>query len=221
MVARGDLGVEVGYAKLTGLQKRILHTARIFDRVTITATQMMESMIHSPVPTRAEVSDVANAVLDGTDAVMLSAETAAGKYPVEVVENMRSSASGAPPERLPWPVASEYQVAGDKVAFLQPNLAGLTLCDLGSLRCEPLDAGVDESNRFDWFLTPDAVWYRTPTPEVVRYDLAKRAITWRHAYAPTAFGVSLAVSPDERSLLVAREAPPLIDLMYAPRVAHK
>ena len=110
----------------------------------------------------------------------------------------------------------EYQVAGDKVAFMQPSLPGLTLCDLRSLRCEPLDAAVDESNRFDWLLTRDAVWYRTPAPEVVRYDLSKRAITWRHPFAPTAFGLSLAVSPDERALLVAREAPVVIDLMYAP-----
>ena len=83
MVARGDLGVEMGYAELTGLQKHIMQVARQHDRVMITATQMMESMIQSPVPTRAEVSDVANAVLDGTDAVMLSAETAVGKYPVK------------------------------------------------------------------------------------------------------------------------------------------
>ena len=88
MVARGDLAVEVGDAAVPALQKRMIRLARAKNKIAITATQMMESMILSPTPTRAEVSDVANAVLDGTDAVMLSAETAAGNYPVQTVESM-------------------------------------------------------------------------------------------------------------------------------------
>ena len=88
MVARGDLAVEVGDASVPALQKRMIRMAREHNKLTITATQMMESMVASPVPTRAEVSDVANAVLDGTDAVMLSAETASGMYPVETVLSM-------------------------------------------------------------------------------------------------------------------------------------
>jgi pyruvate kinase len=95
MVARGDLGVEMGYAELTGLQKTIIYESRLRNRVVITATQMMESMIQNPVPTRAEVSDVANAVMDGTDAVMLSAETAMGRYPIKAVRAMADVIEGA------------------------------------------------------------------------------------------------------------------------------
>ncbi|MBY4676730.1 pyruvate kinase [Marinobacterium arenosum] len=108
MVARGDLGVEIGDAELIGVQKHIIERARTFNRVVITATQMMESMIHSPMPTRAEVFDVANAVLDGTDAVMLSAETAAGDYPIQTVEAMARVIVGA--ERHPINRRSKHRI---------------------------------------------------------------------------------------------------------------
>ena len=108
MVARGDLGVEIGDAELIGVQKHIIDRSRALNRVVITATQMMETMITQPMPTRAEVFDVANAVLDGTDAVMLSAETAAGAYPIQTVEAMARVILGA--EKHPQAHTSKHRV---------------------------------------------------------------------------------------------------------------
>ena len=100
MIARGDLGVEIGDAELPAVQKRIIRIARSMDRAVITATQMMQSMIENPIPTRAEVFDVANAVIDGTDAVMLSAETATGKHVAKVIEAMDRICRGAETQRI-------------------------------------------------------------------------------------------------------------------------
>ncbi|MGL9759714.1 MAG: pyruvate kinase [Symbiopectobacterium sp.] len=108
MVARGDLGVEIGDQELVGIQKKLIRRARQLNRAVITATQMMESMIINPMPTRAEVMDVANAVLDGTDAVMLSAETAAGQYPAETVAAMASVCLGA--EKIPSINVSKHRL---------------------------------------------------------------------------------------------------------------
>ncbi|MGA7801106.1 MAG: pyruvate kinase [Gammaproteobacteria bacterium] len=109
MIARGDLGVEIGDAELPAVQKRIIQIARNMDKVAITATQMMQSMVESPIPTRAEVFDVANAVLDGTDAVMLSAETATGKYPARVVAAMDRICRGAERQRIDMGVERRTQ----------------------------------------------------------------------------------------------------------------
>jgi len=111
MVARGDLGVEIGDAELPVVQKHIISQARLHNRIVITATQMMESMITNPMPTRAEVMDVANAVIDGSDAVMLSGETAVGKYPVETVESMANVCVGA--ERHLNTVRSKHRLNED------------------------------------------------------------------------------------------------------------
>ena len=111
MVARGDLGVEMGYAQLTGIQKKLIRKTRKKSKVVITATQMMESMIQNPIPTRAEVSDVSNAVMDGTDAVMLSGETAVGKYPIKAIREMAEVCLGA--EHFPLPEGMTRHRIGD------------------------------------------------------------------------------------------------------------
>ncbi|MFV8818653.1 pyruvate kinase [Haliea sp. E17] len=156
MVARGDLGVEVGDAQLIGIQKSLIARARKMDRVVITATQMMESMIDSPMPTRAEVFDVANAVLDGTDAVMLSAETAVGKYPVEVVTAMADAALGAEVQAVArtsrYRIDRQFSTAQETIAMSAiyaanhyPNVRGIaSLTESGNtpLRMSRLSSGL-------------------------------------------------------------------------------
>jgi pyruvate kinase len=147
MVARGDLAVEVGNAAVPALQKRMIRMAREMDKVVITATQMMESMILAPVPTRAEVSDVANAVLDGTDAVMLSAETAAGKYPVETVEQMAQIALEA--ERAE-DVSIETDFTNKRFGRIDQSIAMGALFTAHHLGCKAIIALTESGSTALW-----------------------------------------------------------------------
>lgn len=147
MVARGDLAVEVGNAAVPALQKRMIKMARELDKVSITATQMMESMIVNPVPTRAEVSDVANAVLDGTDAVMLSAETAAGRFPIETVEQMAAIALEA--ERAEF-VSLDTDFAGRQFGRIDQSIAMGALFTAYHLGCKAILALTESGSTALW-----------------------------------------------------------------------
>jgi pyruvate kinase len=152
MVARGDLAVEVGNAAVPALQKRMIKMARAANKLAITATQMMESMIVNAVPTRAEVSDVANAVLDGTDAVMLSAETAAGKYPVEVVETMAAIVEAA--DRSEW-VGLDTQFLNETFARVDQSIAYGALFTAYHLRCAAICALTESGSVTLWMSRHD------------------------------------------------------------------
>jgi pyruvate kinase len=143
MVARGDLAIEVGNAAVPALQKKMIRLARQCDKVVITATQMMESMITNPVPTRAEVSDVANAVLDGTDAVMLSAETAAGKYPLETIIEMANICAEA---EMAEDVKLDADFTGMSFARIDQSIAMGALFTAHHLGCKAIVALTDSGS---------------------------------------------------------------------------
>lgn len=168
MVARGDLAVEVGNAAVPALQKRMIRRALELDKVVITATQMMESMIVNPVPTRAEVSDVANAVLDGTDAVMLSAETAAGRYPVETVEAMASIALEA---ELADEVALDRDFTNKQFKRIDHSIAMGALFTAYHLGCKAIVALTESGST--------ALWMSRYKINVPIYALTAREATQR------------------------------------------
>jgi len=153
MVARGDLGVEVGDAAVPGLQKRMIRMARAQNKLVITATQMMESMISSPIPTRAEVSDVANAVLDGTDAVMLSAETASGQYPLETVQAVHRVCMEAEKEYGGYQLE---QRAVNRLQYTDEAIAAAAIFTAQHLEVKAIAALTQSGNAAQWLSRADS-----------------------------------------------------------------
>lgn len=148
MIARGDLGVEIGDEELPGVQKIIARKARMRDKVVITATQMMQSMVDSPMPTRAEVLDVANAVIDGTDAVMLSAETAAGKYPAKAVAAMDRICKGA--ERHQTEAEADWQSSDDEFTRVDEAIAKASIYTARRLGVKAIAALTESGSTALW-----------------------------------------------------------------------
>ena len=168
MVARGDLSVEVGDAAVPGLQKRMIRMARAKNRLVITATQMMESMITNPIPTRAEVSDVANAVLDGTDAVMLSAETAVGDYPVETIEAMARICVKAEAENESHVV--DRRTVSQKFSRIDQSIAMSALFVASHLKVKAIVALTQSGSTPLWMSRMNAgvpIFAMTPLPETL------------------------------------------------------
>ncbi|OGT06757.1 MAG: pyruvate kinase [Gallionellales bacterium RBG_16_57_15] len=168
MVARGDLSVEVGDAAVPGLQKRMIKMARAKNRLVITATQMMESMITNPIPTRAEVSDVANAVLDGTDAVMLSAETAVGDYPLETIEAMARICLNA--EREVEEHVFDRRIVQQKFTRIDQSIAMSALFAASHLKVKAIVALTQSGSTALWMSRMNAgvpIFALTPVPETL------------------------------------------------------
>ena len=186
MVARGDLGTEVGDAEIMGLQKRIIACARLHNRPVVTATQMMESMIHNPTPTRAEVSDVANAVLDGTDAVMLSAESAVGRYPVKAVEAMAEIIVGAEKYQLDSGEARREQAA-DSVHETDRAIALAVMYTANHMDVEAIVALTETGSTALWM---SRIRSDLPIYAFTRNEQTRNRVTLFRGVYPVAFDVT-------------------------------
>jgi len=191
MIARGDLGVEIGDAELPAVQKRIIKVARSHDRVVITATQMMQSMVESPIPTRAEVFDVANAVIDGTDAVMLSAETAAGQYPAKVIEAMDRICAGA--ERQRTSTVAERRI---NIRFKQADeaIAKATMYTANSLGVKAIAALTESGSTPLWM---SRISSGIPIFAMTRHVETRRKVTLYRGVYPVSFDVT---TPDHATV---------------------
>jgi len=184
MVARGDLAVEVGYASMTGLQKGLIRLARSRNKVSITATQMLESMISSASPTRAEVSDVANAVMDGTDAVMLSAETAVGQYPVDAVQTMAKVCVGA--EKHETKRTMVYFRDDDRFEHVDQAIAMAAMYTANHLGAKAIIALTESGSTALWMSRQ-----RTDIPiyALTRHESTRRRVTLYRGVYPVSFDV--------------------------------
>lgn len=184
MVARGDLAVEVGYASMTGLQKGLIRLARARNKISITATQMLESMISSPSPTRAEVSDVANAVMDGTDAIMLSAETAVGAYPVQAVETMGTIARGAEKHEQ-FSRAANYRL-DDAFRHIDEAIAMAAMYTANHLDVKAIAALTESGSTTLWM---SRVRSDIPIFAFTRHEATRRRVTLYRGVYPVSFDV--------------------------------
>jgi pyruvate kinase len=184
MVARGDLAVEVGYAAMTGLQKGLIRMARSRNKISITATQMLESMISSAAPTRAEVSDVANAVMDGTDAVMLSAETAVGEYPVDAVQTMAKVCVGA--EKHETTRSTVYFRDDDRFDHVDQAIAMAAMYTANHLGVRAIIALTESGSTTLWMSRQ-----RTDIPiyALTRHESSRRRVTLYRGVYPVSFDV--------------------------------
>lgn len=186
MVARGDLGVEMGYAELTGIQKKLIRKTRKAHKIVITATQMMESMIQNPIPTRAEVSDVANAVIDGTDAVMLSGETAVGKYPVEAISAMAEVCLGA--EKFPLLHGTTTHRMNDRFEFVDEAIAMATMYTANHMSVKAIIALTESGSTTRWMsrIRSDIPIYAFTPHEAT----SRRVALYRGVY-PVSFAINV------------------------------
>ncbi|HFD91727.1 MAG TPA: pyruvate kinase [Gammaproteobacteria bacterium] len=181
MIARGDLGVEIGDAELPAVQKHLIHEARNMNRVVITATQMMQSMVESQIPTRAEVFDVANAVLDGTDAVMLSAETATGRYPVKVIEAMARICLGAEKQKVA--ILSRHRVHS-QFHHVDEAIAMATMYTANHLGVKAIAALTESGNTVQWM---SRISSGIPIYAMTRHEATRRKVTLYRGVYPMAF----------------------------------
>ena len=186
MVARGDLGVEMGYAELTGMQKTLIRATRKAHKIVITATQMMESMIQNPIPTRAEVSDVANAVIDGTDAVMLSGETAVGKYPVEAISAMSEVCVGA--EKFPLAAGRTTHRLNDRFEFVDEAIAMATMYTANHMSVKAIIALTESGSTTRWM---SRIRSDIPIYAFTPHKATSRRVALYRGVFPVSFAINL------------------------------